>query len=224
MRQHFLDPLVAIQEARQIVARRGTARRELEGFVEEPLRLDIVAELGGSLREQPQRHDIARRLLQTLPQQRIGDCGTVAGERDDRITQLGGLGRQPVVARVGPVAFHGVAGDKELLCKLPPSIGEPFIERHGAAERGQSFRIATGGRIGAPELELPDGRVVPCAGEGFEQRRRRRRITELAARGGEQQARRGVPGRAGEDFVCAARGGCRIRFEQQRGAHELEIG
>ena len=197
---------------------------ELEALDEAPLRLGVVLAPPGGVSQHPQCHDIPRRLSQALPQQPLGGLHAVAGQREDRIAELWRLVGQPRVALVSAIALERFARGMQPGCELAPAIGEPGIERHRAPEGAQGFCVASRRRVSASELELHDGRVELRARERLEHRRGRRRIPELAPRGREQQAGSRVTGGSCENAAGALRGGRGVRLEQQRRAHELEIG
>ena len=90
VQQHLIEPLILVEQARQLVTCLRIAGREHEAFVEAPLGLHIVLEPGGCIGEQAQRHDIAGSLLQTPPQLRGSGLGPVVVERDDCLAKLGG--------------------------------------------------------------------------------------------------------------------------------------
>ena len=195
----------------------------LEALGQSPFRLGVVVAPYRDVREHAQRHDVMRHLLKPLPYHGAGHFEPVVGESDARICELGRVARQVVVARVRGIAFKGLAGSKQLRGELPPAIFQPCIECDSAPQHCNGFGTAATGRIRATELQLYERRVGERARQRLEYRNCPRRITKLAARAREQQARLDLPGGGGEDVGGALRGRPRVGLEQQRCAHELEI-
>ncbi len=214
---------MSVEETREIVTRASEAGRQRQTLAETPFGFELVLTPLGDVGVHAQRDDVVREVPEALAQGRFGRVDAVDGERGDGIAELGRLREKLQVPGVRGITAELVTGGKQLRREFAPGIPEPRVELDGAPQRRQCLSAAAAGCVGATELELHERGIGARAGEPLEHRNRRGRIAEPAAGGGEQQLRLGVPRRSSQDVARVAGGSRRVRFEQHRGAHQLEI-
>jgi hypothetical protein len=147
----------------------------------------------------------------------------IVREGNHGVSELRRVGSEPVVGRVRPIPGGHVTGGEVRGGQFTPAVGQAPIEGNGTKQRHSRSSAATGGGAGASEFELQDRGVRVHFTQTLKHGHRGPRVSQLAARGCEQQLRLRVLRCLGDDLRSPSRGTRRIGIEQRGRTHQCEI-